>query len=181
MPSSPLSAVADAAASAADAAPAAERTVVATEPPTIVKVVEVLPDLEALVSAITLPTTGAACLFAGLVRGQTFRDLPHQTVQLEYEAYIPMAEAKLAQVAAEIRARWPEIEGLALLHRVGTMTVGAPIVYIACTSAHRDTGLFEAAKYGIDRLKEIVPIWKKEIGPQGERWVEGDYQPKAGE
>lgn len=151
------------------------------ESPTVVQVVQALPDLEGLIASITLKTTGAACVFAGLVRGETYRDTPHETVRLEYEAYVPMAEAKLAQVAAEMRERWPELQGLALVHRVGTMEVGWPIVYVACTSAHRDTGLFEAAKYGIDRLKEIVPIWKKEIGRQGEVWVEGDYRPKAGE
>lgn len=161
MPSSPLSA--------------------AAEPPTIISVTSALPDLEGLLAALTRPTTGAACLFAGIVRGETRRDQPHATIQLEYEAYAPMAEAKLAQVAAEIRARWPDVEGIGLLHRVGTMEVGAPIVYVACTSAHRDTGVFDAAKYGIDRLKEIVPIWKKELGPQGELWVEGDYHPQAGE
>jgi molybdopterin synthase catalytic subunit len=149
--------------------------------PTIIQVVPELPDLEALLRSITLATTGGACLFAGMVRGETHRDQPHQTIRLEYEAYIPMAEAKLAQVASEIRARWPDIEGLALVHRTGVMEVGEPIVYVACTSAHRDTGLFDAAKYGIDRLKEIVPIWKKEVGPNGEMWVEGDYHPQAGE
>jgi MoaE-MoaD fusion protein len=150
-------------------------------PPTIVQVASALPDLEALLQSITLKTTGGACVFAGMVRGETHRDQPHETTRLEYEAYVPMAEAKLAQVADEIRARWPDIEGLALIHRVGVMEVGQPIVYVACTSAHRDTGLFDAAKYGIDRLKEIVPVWKKEIGPAGEMWVEGDYHPQAGE
>jgi MoaE-MoaD fusion protein len=149
--------------------------------PTIIQVVSALPDLEMLLQSITLNTTGGACLFAGLVRGETHRDQPHATSRLEYEAYVPMAEAKLAQVAEEIRARWADIEGLALIHRVGVMEVGEPIVYVACTSAHRDTGLFDAAKYGIDRLKEIVPIWKKEVGPGGEMWVEGDYHPQAGE
>jgi molybdopterin synthase catalytic subunit len=115
----------------------------------------------------------------GMVRGDTRRDQPHQTLQLEYDAYVPMAEAKLAQVAAEIRERWPAVEGIAIVHRVGTMAVGAPIVYVACAAAHRDTGMFAAAQYGIDRLKEIVPIWKKEIGPQGEVWVEGGYHPQA--
>ena len=149
--------------------------------PTIIRVVTALPDLEALLQSITLKTTGGACVFAGLVRGETHRDQPHETTRLEYEAYVPMAEAKLAQVAEEIRQRWPDIEGLALVHRVGVMEVGEPIVYVACTSAHRDRGLFDAAKYGIDRLKEIVPIWKKEVGPSGETWVEGDYHPQAGE
>jgi molybdopterin synthase catalytic subunit len=56
-----------------------------------------------------------------------------------------------------------------------------PTVLIACTAAHRDTGVFDAARYGIDRLKEIVPIWKREVSPSGEFWVEGDYIPGAGE
>ncbi|HVP22038.1 MAG TPA: molybdenum cofactor biosynthesis protein MoaE, partial [Anaerolineaceae bacterium] len=130
---------------------------------------------------ITLPTTGAACIFTGMVRGQTQRDDPHETVSLEYEAYKPMAEAKMAQVALEIRQRWPEVEGIALVQRIGHLLPGTPTVLIACSAGHRDTGVFEAARYGIDRLKEIVPVWKKEIGPKGEIWVEGKYHPKPGD
>jgi molybdopterin synthase catalytic subunit len=73
------------------------------------------------------------------------------------------------------------VEGIAILQRVGRLAPGTPSVVIACTAAHRNTGIFEAARYGIDRLKEIVPIWKKEIGPRGESWIEGDYFPKPGE
>jgi molybdopterin synthase catalytic subunit len=58
---------------------------------------------------------------------------------------------------------------------------GVPSTVIACSSAHRDTGVFEAARYGIDRLKEIVPVWKKEIGSLGKQWIEGKYHPKPGE
>jgi len=54
-------------------------------------------------------------------------------------------------------------------------------VIIACSASHRDTGVFEAARYGIDRLKEIVPIWKKEVGSQGEVWIEGEYVPQEGD
>ncbi len=178
MPSSPLSAVVKSPASAAVDAAASTAS---PRLPTIVQVVQDLPDLEGLLASITLTTSGAACLFAGIVRADTRRDQPHQTLRLEYDAYVPMAEAKLAQVAAEIRERWPSVEGLAIVHRIGLMAVGAPIVYVACTAAHRDTGMFDAAKYGIDRLKEIVPIWKKEVGPQGEVWVEGSYHPQAGD
>jgi len=134
-----------------------------------------------LLAKITLPTTGAAAIFTGMVRGVTARDDPHQTVYLEYEAYVPMAEAKMKQVAEEIRAQWPSVEGIAIVQRVGKLYPQTPTVLIACTAAHRDTGVFEAARYGIDRLKEIVPIWKKEVGPGGEFWVEGEYIPKAGE
>jgi MoaE-MoaD fusion protein len=89
-----------------------------------------------------------------------------------------MAEAKMAQVAEEIRQQWPVIEGIVIVQRIGRLDAGTPTVIIACAAAHRDTGVFEAARYGIDRLKEIVPVWKKEVGPQGENWVEGDYYPE---
>jgi molybdopterin synthase catalytic subunit len=138
-------------------------------------------DLDDLLAKITLPSTGAAAIFAGMVRGVTRRGDPHETVCLEYEAYVPMAEAKMAQVAEEIRARWPIVEGIAIVQRIGRLYPMTPTVLIACTAAHRDTGVFDAARYGIDRLKEIVPVWKKEIGPNGEEWIEGDYQPKRGD
>jgi molybdopterin synthase catalytic subunit len=134
-------------------------------------------DLDLLLAGITLPSTGAACIFTGMVRGQTRRGQAHETSRLEYEAYQPMAEAKMKQVADEIRERWPQVEGIAIVQRIGRLDPGTPTVLIACSAAHRDTGVFEAARYGIDRLKEIVPIWKKEIGPGGEEWVEGDYRP----
>lgn len=149
--------------------------------PTVLHVVHDPLDLDDLVAQITLPTTGAAAIFTGMVRGVTKRGDPHQTTCLEYEAYVPMAEAKMAQVAEEIRQRWPTVEGIAIVQRIGRLETGTPTVLIACTAAHRDTGVFEAARYGIDRLKEIVPIWKKEIKPDGEEWVEGEYQPKRGD
>lgn len=149
--------------------------------PTIYSITEDEIDLDALLAAITLRSTGAAAIFTGMVRGETRRDDPHETVYLEYESYIPMAEAKMKQVADEIRAQWPTIEGIALVQRIGRLYPKTPTVLIACTSAHRDTGVFDAARYGIDRLKEIVPVWKKEVGPNGEEWVEGEYVPKPGE
>ncbi|GIV66080.1 MAG: molybdenum cofactor biosynthesis protein D/E [Bellilinea sp.] len=150
-------------------------------PPTIFRITTEELDLNELLDQITLPTTGAACIFTGMVRGETRRGEAHQTVALEYEAYIPMAEAKMAQVASEIRAKWPAVEGIAIVQRIGHLKPRTPTVMIACTAAHRDTGVFEAARYGIDRLKEIVPIWKKEIMPNGEEWIEGDYRPQKGE
>jgi len=137
-------------------------------------------DLNDLVAKITLPTTGAAVIFTGLVRGETMRE-GRETVYLEYEAYTAMAEAKMRQVATEIRARWPAVEGIAITQRTGRLMPGTPTTVIACTAAHRDSGVFEAARYGIDRLKEIVPVWKKEVGPTDAEWVEGHYLPGAGE
>ena len=83
----------------------------------------------------------------------------------------------MRQVAEEIRSRWQTVEGIAIVQRIGRLYPMTPTVLIACTAAHRDTGVFEAARYGIDRLKEIVPVWKKEVGPQGETWVEGGHIP----
>ena len=149
--------------------------------PTIFSITEDELDLNDLLAKITLTSTGAAAIFTGMVRGKTSRGNSYDTEYLVYEAYIPMAEAKMKQVAEEIRARWPVVEGIAIVQRIGKLYPKTPTILIACTAAHRDTGVFDAARYGIDRLKEIVPIWKKEVSPNGEFWVEGDYIPKAGE
>jgi len=145
--------------------------------PTIFRITENPLDLNDLVAEITLPSTGAVCVFTGVVRARTARGQAHETLRLEYEAYQPMAEEKMRQVAQEIRQRWPTVEGIAMVQRVGRLELGTPTVLIACSASHRDTGVFEAARYGIDRLKQIVPIWKKEVGPNGESWVEGAYRP----
>ena len=149
--------------------------------PTVIAITEDEIHLNELIAQVTLDSTGAAAIFTGMVRGVTSRDNPHETVYLEYESYKPMAEAKMNQVAEEIRSRWPAVQGIAIIQRVGRLYPRTPTVLIACTAAHRDTGVFDAARYGIDRLKEIVPIWKKEVSPTGESWVEGDYFPKPGE
>jgi molybdopterin synthase catalytic subunit len=92
-----------------------------------------------------------------------------------------MAEAKMEQVAGEIRKKWPSIEGIAIIQRIGRLYPRTPTVLITCASSHRNTGVFEATRFGIDRLKEIVPIWKKEVSQDGETWIEGDYTPKPRE
>lgn len=153
--------------------------------PTIFQITEDEIDINALVDQITLASTGAAAIFTGMVRGTTTREghaqgiayAPHETTYLEYEAYIPMAEEKMKQVADEIRERWDVVEGIAIVQRIGKLYPRTPTVLIACTASHRDTGVFEAARYGIDRLKEIVPVWKKEYMPDSAEWVEGEYIP----
>lgn len=147
------------------------------EPATIVQITEEFLDLNAVLELIIRPSTGAACVFTGMVRGVTNRGEGYETASLEYEAYQPMAEEKMRQVVMEIRDRWSSIEGIAIIQRVGRFTPGTPTVLIACAASHRDTCIFEAARYGIDRVKEIVPIWKKEISPTGEHWVKGEYLP----
>ncbi|MBT3189493.1 MAG: molybdenum cofactor biosynthesis protein MoaE [Anaerolineae bacterium] len=134
-------------------------------------------NLDELLERVTLSSTGAAAIFAGMVRGETARE-NRQTAYLEYEAYVPMAESKMKQVAKEIRERWSVVEGIAIVQRIGKLMPRTPTILIICTAAHRDTGVFDAARYGIDRLKEIVPVWKKEVGHDGEKWVEGTYFPK---
>jgi len=132
-------------------------------------------DLNAIIAQITAPTTGAVVTFTGIVRAVTSRHKPHETSYLDYEAYQPMAEDMMRQIVDEIRTRWPEVEGIAIIQRVGQLDPGTPTTAIACAAAHRDSGLFEAARYGIERMKEIVPVWKKEVGPFGQEWVEGDH------
>ncbi len=149
--------------------------------PTIISIIDAKLDMDALLAKVTVSSSGAAVVFSGIVRGVTNRGDQHETSYLEYEAYRPMAEAKMRQIAEEIRSRWPSVEGIAIVQRVGRLFPRTPTVLIICTAAHRDTGVFEAVHYGIDRLKEIVPVWKKEVGPDGEFWVEGEYIPKPEE
>lgn len=149
--------------------------------PTVVAIVDQKIDINAVVAKVTLPTTGGVCTFTGTVRGVTSRGVPHETESLEYEAYREMAEAKIWQICLEIRSRWSEVEGIAIVQRVGKLMPGEISVVVACSASHRDTGIFEAAHYGIDRLKQIVPVWKKEMSKDGEQWVEGEYLPHKGE
>ncbi len=135
-------------------------------------------DMNAIHQQLTRPDVGAVVSFTGSVRGQTRREgLPSETLYLEYEAYSAMAEAKMAQIAQEIWARWPLVKGVAIVQRIGQLSIGDVTTYVACAAGHRDQGVFDAARYGIDRLKEIVPIWKKEVGTDSSVWVEGHYQP----
>lgn len=134
-------------------------------------------DFNALMTNAIQNSTGAIVMFTGVIRGETNNSEHPLTTGLEYEAYIPMAEAKMRQVAEEIRDQWPAVEKIVLIQRIGYMDAGTPTVVVLCSAAHRHTGVFEAARYGIDRIKEIVPIWKKEISPNGDTWIEGDYIP----
>ena len=149
--------------------------------PTYLAIQEGKIDLNQMVQQITTPKTGAACVFTGMVRAVTERGATHETKYLEYQAYQDMAEEQLQKVADEIRERWPAVQGIVIIQRIGHLEAGTPTVAIACSAGHRDTGVFEAARYGIDRLKQIVPVWKKEVGPEGEEWIEGEYFPQPGE
>lgn len=131
-------------------------------------------EVEALV---TDPGAGAVVTFSGAVRDHG----RGQSVSLlEYEAYAPAAERMMEQVGEEIRERWPVIK-VAMVHRTGALPVGEVSVVISVSSAHRDAA-FEASRYAIERLKEIVPIWKKEHYADGATWLgsEHDYQVEIG-
>lgn len=132
--------------------------------------------LDEVAEMVVRPQTGAVAVFAGVVRNVTGDT---EVAYLEYEVYEEMALAKLRQVADEARARWPDIVDIAIVQRIGHLEVSDVAVVVAVSSGHRDEGCFEACRYAIDRLKQIVPIWKKEVGPTGEEWVEGDYYPEA--
>jgi molybdopterin synthase catalytic subunit len=138
-------------------------------------------EFNSLINQVIENQTGAIVMFTGVIRGETKNTMHPKTSGLEYEAYIPMAKTKMAQVADEIRSKWPTIQKIIIIQRIGYMDAKTPTVVVMCTAAHRNTGVFEAAQYGIDRVKEIVPIWKKEISPDGQTWIEGDYIPEKGD
>ncbi len=130
--------------------------------------------LEEMQAKVLTPGTGAVAVFSGVVRNvSSGKDVNY----LEYEAYEEMAVAKLRQVADEARAQWPKIVDIAIVQRIGKLDVGDNAVIVAVSSPHRGDGCFEACAYAINRLKEIVPIWKKEFSPDGSEWIEGDYLP----
>jgi molybdopterin synthase catalytic subunit len=119
--------------------------------------------VEALVAS---PRAGAVVTFTGRVRNHTKgREVSH----LEYEVYPEMAVAKLDEICAEVTARWPDAM-VAIEHRYGKLEIGEASVVIAVSSPHRAEA-FEGCRHVIERIKECVPIWKKEVGPAGEEWV----------
>ena len=122
--------------------------------------------VERVVSMVRHPHAGAIDTFIGTVRELTNGK---KTIYLKYEAYVPMAEKTLAQIGAEIADRWPGAR-TAIHHRIGELDIGDIAVVIAVSTPHRAEA-FAAARYAIERLKEIVPIWKKEHWEDGEKWI----------
>lgn len=126
--------------------------------------------VDELLQKVNRPEAGAIVLFAGVGRRYTGERV---TEHLEYDAYPPMALSEMEKIAAEVRERWPTTR-VAMVHRVGKVGIGEASVLVAVSAPHRAEA-FPAARYAIDRLKERVPIWKKEVGPQGELWI-GDLE-----
>ncbi len=112
---------------------------------------------------------GAVVTFDGVVRDNT---RGRRVISLQYDAYEPMAVKEMRRIGVEIRERWPDVERIGVIHRFGPMEISESSIAIVITSAHRRVA-FEACRYAIDRLKQTVPIWKKEIFEDGEEWVEG--------
>jgi molybdopterin synthase catalytic subunit len=124
-------------------------------------------DYHALTEQVRRGECGAVVVFLGTVRDLTGEQV---TVALDYEAYPPMAEKKMAEIEAATRQRWP-VRAIVMEHRLGRLEVGEISVAVAVSCPHR-ADAFEACRYAIDRLKELVPIWKKENWADGStEWV----------
>jgi molybdopterin synthase catalytic subunit len=123
-------------------------------------------DPEAITARVRSDSNGAVVTFLGTTRDSTDgRGVLH----LEYEAYQPMADQKLAEIADEMKDRWG-IEDIAIAHRLGKLEIGEISLVVAVASPHR-ADAFAACQYSVDRIKQIVPIWKKEFFEDGEVWV----------
>lgn len=120
-----------------------------------------------LTAAVANPEAGGVAVFSGVVRNETGG---RRVKFLEYEAHGAMAEAKMREIGETVHARWPGVKAVAMAHRVGRLEVSEASVVIAVSAAHRAEA-FEACRFAIDRLKQSVPIWKKEHFEDGEVWV----------
>ncbi len=120
------------------------------------------------------PGAGAIVVFVGATRDNT---AGRKVLALEYEAYRPMADEQLERVASEMQERW-DLTGVAIAHRLGRLDIGEASLVVAVSSAHRKEA-FDACHFSVDRIKQIVPIWKKEYFEGGEVWVgsQADFDP----
>ena len=126
-------------------------------------------DARRMETAVAHKGAGAICTFTGVVRDSSRgRSVTH----LEYEAYSEMATGQMRKIADEIGEKWPDAR-VAIAHRTGRLEIGEPSVVVSVSSPHRAEAI-AACKWGIDRLKESVPIWKKEHAEDGTYWIEGD-------
>lgn len=125
-------------------------------------------DLTALIRGLQAAGTGAVTAFLGLVRDH---NQGRRVRHLVYEAYEPLAERALARIVEEVRDHWPSAT-VAVHHRIGRLEVGEASVAIAVASPHRADG-FAACRYTIERVKQILPIWKHEYFEGGDVWIEG--------
>lgn len=123
-------------------------------------------DVVRVLAAVQDDDAGAVVLFLGTTRRTT---ADRQTASLDYECYAEMATAKLNELEAEARRRWPDVRGVQVVHRLGHLEIGEASIAIALSSPHRATA-FAAGRWLIDMIKEVVPIWKRE------NWADGDSE-----
>ena len=130
------------------------------------QVVEAPIVVDDVIQKVASRNAGATVVFLGTVREMT---KGKRTLSLEYEAYVPMAERKLFEIGEEMHTKWPQLQ-VAITHRVGRLDISEIAVVIAVSSPHRKSA-YEANEYAIERIKEIVPIWKKEYWEDGSKWI----------
>lgn len=130
------------------------------------EIVEEPIDVDAVIEKVVRREAGAVTTFLGIVREWT---RGRKTIYLEYQAYVSMAEKMLAAIGDEVKEKWPDTE-VAVTHRIGRLDISEVAVCIAVSAPHRKAA-YAANEYVIDRIKQIVPIWKKEHWEDGETWI----------
>ena len=131
-------------------------------------------DLARVTAAVAAQRTGATVSFIGTTRDHNDG---RRVIRLEYEAYSEMALTEMRKIGEQAKQQWP-IEEIAIVHRVGVVPLGEASVVIAVSAGHRHAA-FEACRFAIDRLKEVVPIWKKEHFEGGEVWIGSQTGPPS--
>lgn len=134
----------------------------------IIQIVRATIPTERITASLKAPADGALAVFEGIVRNHSHGQT---TLYLEYEAYEPMALIKMREISLHMRKAF-SLDRLAIVHRLGRIEIGETSVLVAVSSAHR-AAAFDACRYGIDTLKRVVPIWKKEYFSDGAVWSEG--------
>ncbi|AUO11721.1 molybdenum cofactor biosynthesis protein MoaE [Priestia megaterium] len=129
--------------------------------------------VDEIITKVSRRDAGAITTFIGTVREFT---KGKKTLSLEYQAYVPMAVKMLSQIGDEIQEKWPDAL-TAITHRIGKLEITEVAVVIAVSSPHRKTA-YEANEYAIERIKQIVPIWKKEFWEDGTKWIGDQLETK---
>ena len=133
----------------------------------MITITETQLDIQSFTDYVLGDQNGAVNTFLGVTRNSTDG---RAVVKLEYECYLPMAQKKLEEIKNEAVRKW-EISSVAIGHRIGTLDIGETSLVVAVAGPHR-AAVFEVCQYIVDRIKEIVPIWKKEFFEDGAIWVE---------
>ncbi|MBW3576426.1 MAG: molybdenum cofactor biosynthesis protein MoaE [Actinobacteria bacterium] len=124
--------------------------------------------VDEVLSAVSSDAAGATVLFLGTVRNHS--EWFSAVERLEYSSYGEMATATMRTIAEEVIQRWPAVRGVAMVHAVGDLPVGAHTVAVACSAPHRQEA-FQACRYALEAVKDRVPVWKREVAADGARWV----------